>query len=191
MRRIRRLHLDATAGNRKIWKCDSENFIYIDIQKRLAIKPLMFADSRCLPFKDEIFDNIFFDPPHKWGTSSGMYVIPDKETWDKKRINWPSHAYRQTSQIPSYYGWDIYKSRSSLIAYIYRSLKEFKRVLKKDGLLWVKWNDMVISFTKLLAVFEEDWRLLLRIPVRYISGTRSKSKTKTLWLLFEKKEEKK
>lgn len=179
------MNLDATAGNRKIWKRNSENFIYIDIQKKLAIKPLIFADSRQLPFEDKFFDNIFFDPPHKWGTKTGMYVIPDKETWDKKRLTWKSHAYRQTSQIPSYYGWDIYNSRSQLISYIYRSVKEFRRVLKDDGLLWVKWNDMQISFHNLLTLFE-DWRLLMRIPVRYISGTRSKSKTKTLWLLFEK-----
>lgn len=188
MRKIQRLHLDATAGNRKIWKRDSENFIYIDIQKKLEIKPIIFADSRCLPFRDNFFDNIFFDPPHKWGTMSGMYVIPDKETWDKKCQTYESRKRIKPCKIPSYYGWDIYSNRSAFIAYLYRSLKEFRRILKDDGLLWVKWNDMEISFTKLLALFKDDWNLLMRIPVCFVSGTRSYSSSKTRWFLFEKKE---
>lgn len=180
------MNLDATAGNRKMWRTKhTQNIIYIDIQKKLAVKPLIFADSRCSPFQDKTFNNIFFDPPHAWGRNTGIYVIPDKETWDKKRQHYKT--YDKTAEIPSYYGWDIYTNRSSFMSYIYRSIREFTRILKDNGLLWVKWNDTEVSFSRLLTFFENDWTLLMSVPVHWVSGTRSYSSSATKWFLFEKK----
>lgn len=60
--------LDATAGNRTIYTYrQSENIIFVDIEKQLWVKPTLYADSRQLPFKDKAFSTIIFDPPHDWG----------------------------------------------------------------------------------------------------------------------------
>jgi len=64
--------LDATAGNRTMWKVkDAEGIIYIDMERRLMNKPTIFADNNTTPFLDKAFDTIFYDPPHKWGGTSG------------------------------------------------------------------------------------------------------------------------
>lgn len=178
---IKRLTLDATAGNRRMWESNSENIIYLDIEKKLTIKPNIFADTRILSFKDECFDNIFFDPPYCWAVYSGMYAFPDLESYNKAKEKWK--RAEEYCKIPPYYGMDKYSNRSALIAYIYRSLKEFHRVLKDDALLWFKWNDMVIPFSNILALFE-DWKLLMKI---YNVRTGGKGKTaKTFWFVFEK-----
>jgi len=57
--------LDATAGNRKMWrKKDYLDIIYLDIEKGLEVKPTIIADNTQTPFKDKTFHTIFYDPPH-------------------------------------------------------------------------------------------------------------------------------
>lgn len=150
--------LDATAGNRKFWRNSPENVVYIDIQKKLEKKPTMFADNRNLPFKECCFDSIIFDPPHSYGDSGSVYCFPDAETYNKTFPNYPK-------KIPTYYGMDFYKSKTSLMSAIFKAQKEFLRVLKNDGMFWLNWSELKISVDRVLTLFSNDWTEHIRLKI--------------------------
>jgi len=174
---VETLILDATAGNRTMWKTkNAENIVYIDVEKRLAKKPTIFADNTNTPFLPETFDTIFYDPPHSYATYTGIYSYPDSASFQKD--------WRGYGKVPRYYGWDKYKSAQALLAHIYRAQEEFKRILKADGLLWVKWNDLDISVRRILAIFH-DWDMLLQLYIK--SPTQTFGKKQTYWICLTKK----
>lgn len=168
--------LDATAGNRTMWITkDSENIIYIDSQKRLEVKPTIFCDNTRTPFPDKTFDTIFYDPPQGWGTYNSRHVYPKNTPEYRKILDRPG--------LPVYYGWEIYKTRRELVRHIYKAGEEFYRILKDDGLLWLKWNVMRIPLYRLLSIFS-TWKLMLRIYVK--SPSQTAGKHQTFWLSLEK-----
>ena len=161
--------LDVTAGNRTMWReKDSPIVVYLDVEKRLARPPDVIADSRHLPFRDGVFDTVVFDPPHLWGFETGAIqnVSPNVEL-SKVPVK---------RKVTSYYGWDKYKTRSQLLKYIVDTLREVRRVLKPDGVLWFKWCDLAMPIEKFWAVFD-GWREMLRLgldsPMRRSSRGRS------------------
>ena len=169
--------LDATAGNRRFWRNYSDNIIYIDIQKKLEKKPTMFADNRKLPFQDKTFHTIIYDPPHTWDFSSIFFGFPDKESWIKNHPN-------DNRQYPTYYGMDIYKSKTSLISSIYKAQKELSRVIVDDGVLWLNWSELTISLNKIIVLFSE-WDEYIRL--RITSQHQTLSNTNNWWVCFMKK----
>ena len=170
--------LDATAGNRTMYETKDANcIVYIDIQKKLARKPTIFADCTKTPFKPKIFHTIFFDPPHSYAETTTWYTIPDSETFQKV---WPGYG-----KIPRYYGLERYKNRSQLIKFIYNAQKEFLRILRDDGLLWLKWNDFKIPLDNILGIFK-NWRILLKLYVN--DPTHTAGKGQTYWVCMCKKE---
>jgi len=62
--------LDSTCGYKIMWRSAKNPYrlyckipdVFIDIRKE--VKPTMLADLKHLPFKNNIFELIFFDPPH-------------------------------------------------------------------------------------------------------------------------------
>jgi len=55
--------LDATCGKRMMWfNKFYEDCVYMDIRREVG--PDLVADFRMLPFPDETFDLVVFDPPH-------------------------------------------------------------------------------------------------------------------------------
>jgi hypothetical protein len=61
-------------------------------------------------------------------------------------------------KVPVYYGIERYPNRSALVSYIYKAEKELKRVLKPDGILWVRWCEMTsMNHNQVLGIFS-DWR---------------------------------
>jgi len=172
--------LDATAGNRTMWKHkNTENIIYIDIEKKLERKPTIFADNANTPFLSESFDTIFYDPPHAWGMEGHYHTYPNRSS--------PLYKKWGDEGVPRYYGWDIYKTHSQLAAHIYKAQKEFQRILKDGGLLWLKWNEMTIPLHKILGIFNE-WQEMLRIYVKHPSQTAGKAQTYWVCLIKEKRE---
>jgi len=96
--------LDATSGGRSIWhpnNKDRENTLYIDKRKEepgftgqegrtFSIQPDEIQDFRNLPYKDESFKLVIFDPPHVIketgmenlsGYVEKSYCALDAETW--------------------------------------------------------------------------------------------------------------
>lgn len=151
--------LDATAGNQKMWKYRKNDYIvYIDIQRNLERKPTIFADNTKTPFRDKTFHTIIYDPPHDWGDTGSVYAFPDGENYNKAFPNYPK-------EIPTYYGMDLYRSRSELISHIWRAQKEFQRILKDDGVLWLKWVELRFTVDRALTVFT-DWDELFRFHAK-------------------------
>ena len=174
--------LDATAGNRTMWHHKkSPHIIYSDREKGLKIKPTIFADNRKLPFKDETFTIIFFDPPHDIGADDsdilGMGKLRLKE------------AKATEKRLHTYYGLYHVKTIPQMIELIYRSQKEFWRVLQNGGLLWLKWNEIAMKLDRILAIFA-DWRILLKLPIQSQTHTLGTKQTYWVCLMKEKKEDK-
>ena len=121
--------LDVTCGGRLIWfnkhhpdavYCDKreeecEWFDRKDSKRKLEVKPDIVADFTDLPFEDESFALVVFDPPHIAGLSSQSWIakkygiLPD---------NWQN--------------------------ILHDGFKECMRVLKPDGVLVFKWSEVSI-----------------------------------------------
>jgi len=172
--------LDATAGNRTMWRCkQSENIIYIDIERQLERKPTIFCSNTQTPFQDKTFDTIFYDPPHTYGITNHWHSYP-------RRTEEYLNKFKDNA-IPRYYGWDKYKTKSQLLQHLAAASKEFYRILKDDGLLWLKWNEMSISIHTVLGLFD-DWTELMRLYVK--SPSQTAGKHQTYWICMEKKRQK-
>lgn len=173
--------LDAGCGNRCMWLLkENENVLHIDIEKALQHKPDMFASNTALPFKDECFNTIFFDPPFKWNCHDHpFFSFPNLEMLYNY---YPNISKRSTV---SYYGIERYKTRSELAAYIYRAERELRRIIKPDGCLWVRWCTMTdMDHNNLLNIFA-DWHHMATHEIG--SAKRVTGETKSFWFMLMKK----
>ena len=129
--------LDATAGNRMMWKNKNPPLtVFMDKEIRLQNPPDVFGVWEHCPFRDDVFLSVIFDPPHKFNRSCGFWAEPDS---------------------PNYYGADI--RREKLISGIYHGTKEFLRIAKR---LCLKWCDDEISLWKILGLVDKGWKEILR-----------------------------
>jgi hypothetical protein len=173
--------LDATAGNRTMWHTKNvEGIIYLDLERKLEVKPTIFADNSSSPFFDKVFDTIFYDPPHACGAEGWFHSLPDKAQF---RFKYPNEK-----GIPRYYGGDKYKNQMQLIVHIHKAQQEFRRILKDDGLLWLKWNETRITIRRILRLFEY-WHILMVLPVNNPKHTHGKQQTYWVCLTKEKRED--
>lgn len=175
--------LDAGCGNRNMWNPHSKenpDVIYIDLEKQLQRKPNIFASNVALPFRGGgILDIVFFDPPFIWNVPTHpFYSYPNNELLKKK--------YPEMKSIGSYYGIERYKTHSELVTYIYKASKELSRVLKDDGVLWVRWCTMS-SMTEqhLLGILSEEWQLCLTHEIGSVK--RHTGETRSFWFMLMKK----
>ncbi|AZF89528.1 methyltransferase [Streptococcus phage 33888] len=125
--------LDACCGSRMFWFDKNERHTtFMDIRqetfeihdKKVNVDPDVIGDFRDMPFENNTFNLVVFDPPHlKWaGKNSIMkaqYGQLDKVTWSE----------------------DLAKG-----------FEECMRVLKVGGTLVFKWSDCQINVKKLLEV---------------------------------------
>ena len=120
------LILDACCGSRMFWFDWAEpHTVYIDNReledvlcdgRKLIIKPDIMADFRNLPFPDNSFYLVVFDPPHLLEGGDNAWII--------KKYGKLSHNWRD----------DISKG-----------FAECMRVLKTNGVLVFKWNEEQVS----------------------------------------------
>ena len=126
--------LDACCGGRMFWfdKADP-NCIYIDIRTEThdfgksgtcKISPDILADFRDLPFRDETFYHIVFDPPH-------LTELHQKNTWLEKKYGILSFGWRQ---------------------HIKQGFNECWRVLKHGGTLVFKWNEICVPLKEVIQL---------------------------------------
>ena len=127
--------LDATAGNRFMWFKKNNKYVvfvdkrvekkgYDDFRPNREIKPNIKADFRELPFSDNLFYLVIFDPPHIISKNSDFryaraYGVLHPETWRE----------------------DIKKG-----------FDECWRVLKPYGVLIFKWSEVSIQRKELLKI---------------------------------------
>ena len=126
--------LDACCGSRMFW-WDKQNPEVTFMDKRryyeklktghiVNVDPDIQADFTNMPFNDESFDLVVFDPPHliHAGETSWLakkYGVLDKSTWP---------------------------------TVIHDGFNECNRVVKPNGTIVFKWNEEQISFSNILKV---------------------------------------
>lgn len=128
--------LDATCGSRMIWfDKQNDDALYMDNRQLtttlcdgriLNINPNVVADFRDMPFEDNTFYLVVFDPPHlrKAGETS----------WLAKKYGVLSEDWKQD---------------------ISQGFKECMRVLKPSGTLILKWNEEQVKLGELLKVLPQ------------------------------------
>ena len=118
----------------------------------IHIEPDEVMDFRAIPYPDETFKVVVFDPPHMLNLSEKSwmrkkYGVLDKETW-----------------------------RDDLT----KGFAECFRVLKDEGTLIFKWNEVSIPLKEILT---------LTPPYKPVLGHPSGKRMGTHWVLFIKTEE--
>lgn len=171
--------LDATAGNRTIWRTKRDpRILFIDIEPELEFKPDMLLDCTKTGFPDGHFHTIIFDPPHIFGQRPGkaLYACRNRA----ERMAWVGR-----NSMPAYYGGDKFRTRRDLIRFVYQASKELYRILADDGVLFLKWNDAEIPLEVILAYLKWNWREMIRLNIG--DPTHTLAETNTFWMLFMKK----
>lgn len=127
--------LDACCGSRMFWyHRNHPAVLYMDNRemekwlcdgRRLIVKPDLVGDFRCMPFEDNSFSLVVFDPPHliHAGEKSWLrakYGVLNKETW------------REDLRI---------------------GFSECWRALKDKGVLVFKWSEDQIPFRDIEPLF--------------------------------------
>ena len=133
--------LDVCCGSKMFYFDKTpKDVIFMDIRqethilcdgREVCIKPDIMGDFRQIPFKDNYFEMVIFDPPHlvKAGQNSWLakkYGVLNKKTWKD----------------------DIRKG-----------FVECMRVLKSKGTLVFKWNEDQIKLSEILNII--DYKPLL------------------------------
>jgi len=153
--------LDACCGSRMFWfNPDDERAFFIDKRtgtkamdvgtpstkgrKPKTVAPDLIADFRNMPFEDNSFYHIVFDPPHLTSAGTGMIAFK----YGKLDDTWKE---------------DIKKGFS-----------ECFRVLKPNGTLIFKWNEVQIPLREVLALTDK----------KPLYGHRSGKKAQTHWVAF-------
>lgn len=128
--------LDACCGSRMFWfDKENEETIFMDNRqidtklcdgRRLIIKPDIIADFRNIPFENNTFYLVVFDPPHLKQAGKNSWLAKKYGTLDKQ--TWPQD--------------------------IRQGFNECMRVLKPNGTLIFKWNEEQIKLKDILKVIE-------------------------------------
>ena len=127
--------LDACCGSRMFW-FDKENEDVTFMDKRqftdtlcdgrtLEVNPDIVADFRDMPFADESFYLVVFDPPH--------LINAGDESWLAKKYG----------KLDDLWQFDIKQG-----------FNECMRVLKPNGTLIFKWNEDQITLSEILDVID-------------------------------------
>lgn len=127
--------LDACCGSKMFWfDKDNDDVLFMDIREEkhvlcdnrtLEVKPDVVADFRNMPFADESFYMVVFDPPHL------------KQVGEN---SWLAKKYGKLDEL-----WNID---------IKQGFDECMRVLKPNGTLIFKWNEEQISLKEILEVID-------------------------------------
>lgn len=130
--------LDVCCGSRMFWfdKSNSD-VVFMDIRNEfeelntghiINVNPDVTGDFRKIPFLDETFEHVVFDPPH--------LLRAGKKSWLAKKYG---RLNKETWQSDLSKGFD-----------------ECMRVLKKNGTLVFKWNEDQIKINEVLTCFNQS-----------------------------------
>lgn len=152
--------LDATAGNRMMWRhlnYNCENVVFIDKERGLLRPADIVCDWKHLPFRDNVFEATIFDPPHVYGFFDNSIHSDPK------------------ASIGSW--WGNPRTKRELTRDIIKGQIEFSRVSKR---LCFKWNDNRLELYRVLTCFTE-WVEVFRTRVE---KTGKLGNSRTWWITF-------
>lgn len=128
--------LDVACGSRMFWfNRNHPDVIYMDNRecrevlcdgRILEIKPDIIGDFTNIPFPDNSFYLVVFDPPH--------LIKVGKESWLAKKYGVLDSNWQET---------------------IRKGFQECMRVLKPNGTLIFKWNEEQIKLSEILKVIRQ------------------------------------
>jgi ubiquinone/menaquinone biosynthesis C-methylase UbiE len=128
--------LDPCCGSRMFWfDKENKNTVYMDNRemdvelcdgRRLSINPDYIGDFRNMPFPDEAFSLVVFDPPH-------LVNVGEKSWLAQKYGRLDRNTWRED---------------------IRRGFNECMRVLKPTGVLVFKWNETDVKLSDILSLIE-------------------------------------
>ena len=164
---VEKVIVDTTCGSRSIWfDKTNRHTVYVDrrdehhegvfgktqpAHRTLDIHPDVMADFTNLPFKNETFWHVVWDPPHFVNASDSQWYC--KAYGTLRKDNWKE--------------------------VIYKGFCECWRILKTNGTLVFKWNEVSISTPEIVKV----------LPIKPLYGHRSGKKAGTHWMVFVKTED--
>lgn len=129
--------LDVCCGSRMFWfNKKKEDVIFMDIReledilsdgRKLEVKPDIIGDFRDIPFDDETFHMVVFDPPHLIKAGEKSWLV---KKYGKLNENWED---------------DLTKG-----------FQECMRVLKPNGTLIFKWNEEQIKLSQVKKCFNQE-----------------------------------
>lgn len=130
--------LDACCGSKMFWfDKDNPKVMFMDnrvvkenigLGRELIVKPDIVADFRHMPFADESFYLVVFDPPHLINAGKNSWLAKKYGVLDP--ITWKSD--------------------------LQRGFNECMRVLKPHGTLIFKWSEGQIPISEVLKLFSES-----------------------------------
>ena len=128
--------LDACCGSKMFWfDKENENTVFMDNRyfndilcdgRTLKISPDVIADFRHMPFQNESFYLVVFDPPHLLKVGENSWLA---KKYGKLKLD----SWRED---------------------IKQGFKECMRVLKPNGTLIFKWNEEQIKLNDILATID-------------------------------------
>lgn len=125
----------------------AEDFSVNNGESQIVIDPDMVADFTALPFPDCTFAHVVFDPPHIQRNGDTSWLL---KKYGVLRGNW--------------------------MEMLRQGFSECFRVLKPQGTLIFKWNEIEVPLSKILAL----------TPVQPLYGHRTGKQAKTHWVAFLK-----
>lgn len=127
--------LDSCCGSRMMWfNKQHPNALYVDIRKEshvlcdgrsLEVNPDVVADFRSLPFPDETFHLVVFDPPHLNKIGEGAWMA---KKYGKLLPTWQDD--------------------------LRQGYEECMRVLQPFGILIFKWNEHQVKLSQVLSALQ-------------------------------------
>jgi ubiquinone/menaquinone biosynthesis C-methylase UbiE len=127
--------LDACCGSRMFWfDKQNNNVLYMDNRqvsetlcdgRKLEVNPCVVADFRNMPFEDNSFYLVVFDPPHLLKVGENSWLA---KKYGKLGQDWKGD--------------------------IAQGFKECMRVLKPNGTLIFKWNEEQITLKEILSIID-------------------------------------
>ena len=126
--------IDVCCGSKMFWfDKNNENVVFMDNRcfedilcdgRSLSVTPDIIGDFRNIPFENESFNLVVFDPPH-------LVKVGDN-AWIAKKYG---HLNKETYE-----------------ADIQKGFEECFRVLKKNGVLVFKWNEEQIPTSEIIKL---------------------------------------